>query len=372
MPVLLKEILPLDLLDKHLADGVVRRQTHPLYPELAIYNYSEKAQFDRIWDDVTNVCRGLIVAGDEVIARGFNKFHNLNTEYVPETMEANLHGVPLCTRKLDGSMGILYRWDGQWWVATRGSFDSEQARWATKWYRNQCVKPNWIPDHTAVFEIIYPENRIVVEYGFEGLVLLAIVDNWMGREAPRHVLEQYAKLNEIPAVDKFDKTLAECAAENRKNEEGYVLTYPNGVKVKVKFAEYVRLHRIVTGLNPKTIWEMLAKNEEDAVYLLLKDDMPEGFRTWLSGWLIRLRAQFSAIESEAIKVYNTRPSASGEGPESNTREDKPWRKAQALHFQKTPNLCSVLFKMLDSEDYRPAIWAKIKPKATDTFKKDGE
>src|SRR5271157_1485859 len=95
MPIYLKDVLPVDLLLKHIEDGVIRKQVHPQYPDqLYILNYGEAAQFDRIWDAATKVCRGLICAktpeGDVVIARGFNKFFNLNTDYIPESMEANL------------------------------------------------------------------------------------------------------------------------------------------------------------------------------------------------------------------------------------------------------------------------------------------
>lgn len=159
----LKDILDLSLLKKHLADGVVRAQTHPNYPELYILNYTEVAQYDRIWDCVTNVCRGLIVRkptadweNAEVVARGFNKFHNLNTEYVPETMEANLPSdIPLVTEKLDGSMGIIFEYDNQIWVATRGSFDSEQARWATSFIRKNHPNLRLPAGASVVVEIIY-------------------------------------------------------------------------------------------------------------------------------------------------------------------------------------------------------------------------
>src|SRR6202795_4064115 len=287
MKLLLKDILNFDLFKRMLDEGYLRSQVHPLYPELAIFNYTEAAQFDRLWNDATNVCRGLIVRLDgstltedaEVVARPFNKFHNLNTEYLPETMEANLpNEAPLVTTKLDGSMGIVYLYGDQYWVATRGSFDSDQARWATAWYRQHAAMfpQGWPADVTPVCEIIYPENRIVVDYDFAGLVLLSIMDNETGRELARADADVWAKVNGLQIVEKFDKSLAECAAENTSNEEGYVLTYSNGVKVKVKFAEYVRLHRILTGLNPKTVWEMLSQNQSEAIDKLLADPkMPD-------------------------------------------------------------------------------------------------
>lgn len=368
---LLHEVLSIELLKEHLANGIIRRQVHPQYPRLFIYNYTEQAQFQRIWDAATNVCRGLIVEGEEfdgpgacdrVIARGFNKFHNLNTEYVPETMEANLpKEVPLVTTKLDGSMGILYQYDGKVWMATRGSFASDQAKWATDWIRERLVAFDWVEQSkTAVFEVIFKENRIVVDYDFEGCVLIGGMENASGKEVSREELEDFARLNNLPIVQKFNKTLAECAAEDNPNEEGYVLTYAStGLKVKVKFAEYVRLHRVLTGLNPKAIWELLAKKADSTVDLWVHDEkMPDGFKKWLSGWVVQLRERYAAIEAQAKEVFVAKPEGT--------------RKDVALYFQKTPQLCSVLFAMLDGKQYDEIIWDKIKPKASDTFKVDGE
>jgi RNA ligase len=379
MITLLRDILPFDLFKQMLDEGYIRSQVHPLYPELVIFNYTEAAQFDRVWNAATNVCRGLIVvlqgpnhdlsADCVVLARPFNKFHNLNTEYVPETLEVNLpNETPLVTTKLDGSMGILYEWDGQVWVATRGSFDSDQARWATEWVRKHYAADggyHWAhrcehPDKTMVFEIIYDQNRIVVDYDFEGLVALGLVNIATGLEVERAALEAVAHRNGFKVVKKFDKTLAECAAEDNPNEEGYVLTYSNGVKVKVKFAEYVRLHRVLTGLNPKAIWEMLSQNSGAAVDAILNDPkMPATFLEWFAGWVKQLRSKYTEIEVVSKAVFEARPK---EGS----------RKDLALFFKQTPQYCSVLFAMLDGKDYAPIIWDRIKPKGNDTFKKDGE
>lgn len=361
--ITLQAVLPIDLLNKHMEDGVIRRQVHPEFPELWIYNYTEQAQFNRIWDDATNVCRGLIVHEDgEVLARGFNKFHNLNTDYIDATKEENLPQgeVPLVTTKLDGSLGILYHHYG-YRVATRGSFASQQAQWATAWYDNHMKTnpPAWPADCTPVFEIIYPENRIVVTYEFAGLVMLSMVDNETGAELSREDVELWASVNGLSVVKKFDKSISECVAEDIPNEEGYVLTYSTGLKVKVKFNEYVRLHRILTGLNPKAIWELLAKNQTATVSLWLEDSkMPESFKTWLRGWVNQLQARYADIEAQAKTVFAARPDGS--------------RKEDAIYFLQTPALKGILFQMLDGRTYAETIWDMIKPKATDVFKAEGE
>lgn len=381
----LQDILDVQLLKSHITEGLVRRQVHPDYSDLFIYNYTENAQFDRVWDCVTVVTRGLIVAEDEVIARGYNKFHNLNTEYVPETMEANLPKVmPLVTQKLDGSMGIQYFWDDKIWIATRGSFASKQAHWATEWLRNiqgenlfhYATTGN---SHTLIYEIIFASNRIVVDYNFEGLVLTGCVEIETGEEADRTVLEQIGEDCGITVVRKFNKTLTECAGENNLNEEGYVLTYDLGpgvapLKVKVKFSEYCRLHRILTGLNPKTIWEMLAAEQNEAIDAILTDPkMPQEFIKWFGSWVNQLRAQFASSLKAAQVTFSARPFQGEWAYPPSAEAVKLRRKAIALHFQKTPNQCPILFAMLDGKDCAPVIWRLLKVKATDeTFKKEGE
>ena len=385
MTTLLRNILPFDLLKQMLDEGYIRSQVHPQYKELVILNYSESAQFDRAWNAATIACRGLIVvcgpngldADAVVLARPFGKFHNLNTDGQPETMEANLPtDTPLVTEKLDGSLGILYQWDSQWWVATRGSFDSDQARWATAWFRQNVGK--WImaeSDATAVFEIVYQQNRIVIDYDWEGMVLLGVIDNYFGRELPRESVEWIAGDNHVGVVKKFDKTLAECASENNVNEEGYVLTYSNGVKIKCKFPEYVRLHRVLTGLNPRAIWELLSQDSGAAVDAILNDPkMPAVFLAWFRGWVEQLRGKYAALERDALRAFARRPKFKETKDAHDLVDVSPAlrRKAAAMYFKQTPHLMSVLFAMLDGKDYAGIIWGKIEPRGDATFKKDGK
>ena len=109
---------------------MVRATPHP-GAALTIYNYTKVAQFTpELWNHVTDLCRGLIVDAERnLVARGFEKFWNLDDARHPETLMANLPTTPpVLTRKMDGSLGIGYALAGKWYVATRGSFDSEQAR----------------------------------------------------------------------------------------------------------------------------------------------------------------------------------------------------------------------------------------------------
>jgi RNA ligase len=61
--VALDAVFDRDLLAEMIDGGYVRAQTHPALP-LTIYNYTEKAQYENIWNPVTLACRGLVVDAD--------------------------------------------------------------------------------------------------------------------------------------------------------------------------------------------------------------------------------------------------------------------------------------------------------------------
>lgn len=108
-------------LNKYYDDGLLYKQVHPSLP-LTIWNYSEKVQYENLWDEVTLMCRGLVTNEQgKIVARGFSKFFNIEEEkYTPtENFEV--------WEKMDGSLLLVFWYEGQWITATRGSFTSDQA-----------------------------------------------------------------------------------------------------------------------------------------------------------------------------------------------------------------------------------------------------
>ena len=173
-----------DVLDQPLlGDGVAGirpPQRHPSLP-LAVYNYTETAQYADVWNAVTLACRGLIVdAGTGAVAGpAVPKFFNHGQPGAPELDLAEPVDV---TDKADGSLGILYPSADGWAVATRGSFASDQARHATAVLRHRYAGVHAAAGLTVLVEIIYPANRIVLDYGgLDDLVLLGAVDIATGR-----------------------------------------------------------------------------------------------------------------------------------------------------------------------------------------------
>ena len=85
------------------------------------------------------------------------------------------------TIKYDGSLGIAFLWNGEVMVTTRRRMDSEQAIWARRWINDNCNLAMFQRGYTYLFEIIYQSNTVIVNYPFQGLVLLAIT-NTSGQE----------------------------------------------------------------------------------------------------------------------------------------------------------------------------------------------
>lgn len=325
--------LDLEKLDALVADGWLRSQRHP-EADLWIYNYTEKTQYENYWTPETLLCRGLIVDGDGfVVARPFSKFFNYGT---PQA--ADLPAEPFTvTEKIDGSLGILYYLGGEQHIATRGSFVSEQAIEGTRMLRGyDCSHAQEV---TPLFEIVYPENRIVVDYGGRReLVLLAGIDHHTGRDAEVEWNGPVAERHDCPTVE-------ELAALEGPNREGFVVAFESGFRVKVKFAEYVRLHKIVTGVTARMIWEAL---RDGASLDALLDGIPDEIHQWIVEQQTALIDAYTEHEMACAHVFDARPQTDD-------------RRTLAEYFMASGANPSVLFRRLDGKPYDDLIWKAIKP-----------
>jgi len=327
-------------------DKLVSVQKHP-ESDLFIYNYTPRVQYERLWNDVTIQTRGLILdSSGNIIAKPFNKFFN-----VEEVDMNNIPKLPFDVyTKMDGSLGILYFIGDKPFMATRGSFTSEQSVRANQMLLNKYAHTINMFDKskTYLFEIIYPENRICVDYGgAEELVLLAIIDRSTGADCELEdigfkVVEKHDGINDISVLKSLEKP----------NSEGFVIRFSNGYRLKVKFEEYVRLHRIVTGVSNVSIWEYLKSGSSlDEII----DRVPDEFYDWVKSTERGLIREYENIEAECKSVFRCLDN----------------RKDTALYFktQKYPN---ILFSMLDGKDYSDSIWKLLRPKFSKPFNKNSE
>jgi len=347
----------LNILNEYIEKGLIIKQVHPTLP-LAIYNYSRTCQYDRLWDDVTLNCRGLVLDNEgNVIAKPFPKFFNYE-EHTAEEIPNELFEV---YEKMDGSLGICFYYNNEWHIATRGSFTSEQAIKGRELLESYS-KSDLFKTYTYLFEIIYPENRIVVDYGNQSkLVLLAALETKTGIEDDISIYYRYGfdVVKQYDGVNDYTK-LKEMISNDA---EGYVIRFRNGMRMKIKGDEYVRLHKILTNFSTTDIWELMRTKCNMNEFL---EKVPDEFDKWVKMTISELKYAFYQISERAGKLHD-----GFRYGKYNDVDPEPTKKEFAEFVMKQNEvLRPVMFAMWDGKSYDDIIWKIIKPKWSKPFKKD--
>lgn len=333
------------------------KQVHPTLP-LTIWNYSEKVQYDNLWDDITMQTRGLVTDDKgNIVARPFKKFFNDSEKKHTPTSEFDVY------EKMDGSLGILFYYEGEWVLATRGSFTSDQAvkgfEILQKYDYQKLHK-----DYTYLFEIIYKENRIVVQYSYEDLILLGMIHTKTGYEVDLYGEGNDVRLKNLinnlgfKVVRKYDgiNDYSILKGMIKDDEEGFVVKFSNGDRMKVKGEEYLRLHKIMTNISTTAVWEMLSEGRD--VLEIIKD-VPDEFYKKVKSYVDDLNYNYYRYNEYAGKIHDYFRYGKFED-----RDPEPSKKEFALHLEKSevnPKVRSICFAMWDKKNYNKMIWNLVRP-----------
>jgi len=345
-------MMDIEEIKTRIASGLILAKKHPHLP-LTIFNYTKRCQYDSSWDEYTRMCRGLILDSEnEIVSRPFKKFFNLN-----ETSETRLENLPIeyptFSEKLDGMLGILYPEKESPTISTRGRFDSEYALWATEWIRKKGFSiADFKDEYTYCFEIVYPGSRIVIDYGDRAeLILLAVLNNdGVGELDHIHEAQElgfsYAEEYAFADPDTAISWLNEFKGNER---EGLVMKYKDGLRVKIKSDDYRRIHKILTGLTAKDIWESLRQGKSlDPILEIAPDELYDWVRKQESDLMTRkeaLMTQAKMIAQEASKLSSRR------------------EQAEYVLSHAEP-ISMAVFSLLDGKDEKAtqSIWNALKPK----------
>jgi RNA ligase len=335
----------LDTLVKYRDDGWLLSQNHPTLP-LIIWNYSQTTQYENYWDEITLSCRGLVTDNEgNIVAKPFDKFFNIEEGKFEPTENFEVY------EKMDGSLGIVFWYEGQWVVATRGSFTSDQAIKATEILKKY-NKDIMFRHLTFCFEIIYPENRIVLDYGTDEKLVLLGTFNKDGKEMDSEIWSQWG----FDVVKKYDgiNDYKELKQMVKNDQEGFVVKFSNGDRVKVKGIEYLRLHKIMTNVTTTGVWEYL-KNGEDVMEIL--KDVPDEFYNKIKSYVRDLRYSHFQISEDAGKKFDGMMYGkyNDKEPIEDRKEFAEWVFTQPKHMS------GILFRMFDKKDYSEIIWNLIRP-----------
>jgi RNA ligase len=136
--------------------------------------------------------------------------------------------------------------------------------------------------------------------------------------------------------------------QNIKNKEGFVLIFQPYFRMKIKFKEYVRLHRLLTNFSNVDIWESLMLGKDLSLML---EKVPDEFDSWVRNTIEDLKIKFKVREDRAKEILDS----------SITGKDLSRKKiAEILNTQTSMNK-SIIFCMIDGKDYSEIIWKNIRP-----------
>lgn len=210
-------------------------------------------------------CRGIKfdTATGDVIARPMHKFFNKGERDDLHPDWSMEHRV---LEKLDGSMIHPLRMsDGSLrWSSKAGVTDTSMQAEEFIIKHRRTMRYEDFADlmldsgYTPCFEWCSRQQRIVLDYPDDQLVLLNIRHNEIGNYATRNELQYFANHFNLRLVEEvpFDLFLS---LANREDEEGVVFVFADGHMVKEKTEWYVRHHRA----------KSLIDNERDVVKVIL-------------------------------------------------------------------------------------------------------
>ncbi|QGZ47362.1 polynucleotide kinase [Streptomyces sp. QHH-9511] len=398
----LQELLPPRELAAALDAGHVTRKSHPELP-LSLYTYTRACQYERIWNQVTTRCRGL-VADDttgRIVALPLPKFFNVGEHEAGQPYAPALPDEPFeVYDKVDGSLAVIFHYAGRWQVASKGSFTSAQATWAQRRLAARDTRA-LTPGVTYLAEILYPQNRIVVDYGDRRDLVLLAAFGQDGTELPlAEAAPDWAEIGSVvrtwPAMPMTEllaltesNTLPGGRAATGTDAEGFVLRYASGVRAKAKLAEYVRLHKVLTGVTERDIWrshgiqrfagtsaKRLAQGLGCSLAELggiratggrpldaLLEQVPDEFDTWVREVIARLEDAAAAHERAIDEAYRSIVHLAGD-------RGAFARAVKALPADDTVR--SAMFLRLDGRPTDLVVWRAVRPEASDPFTTDVE
>lgn len=343
-----------DKLHEYEQQGLVYSQVHPTLP-LTIWNYSQKVQYEGLFDELTILARGLVTDENGIVSRGFPKFWSIEEgRHIPtDTFEV--------LEKLDGQYIGVFFYNGEMVVNSRGSFTSPYAIEAKRIleekypiFENRARK-----DVSYCFELIGFE-QIVVSYPEVDLIMTGVFSS----DGFEYELENYKGyfIQDNDLKVRFARRFHgldynNIKQLNWKNKEGFVVRFSNGQRCKIKFEDYIQLHRQMTNLSTTAIWEALRDGRPVSEILT---DVPDEFYDKVHFYENELRNQFADVEHEHRIAFNSIKCVTGFDRITTDYE----RRNFAYHANKSKSeiLPSILFSMLDGKNYSKLIWNAIKPK----------
>lgn len=329
------------IVNKYAAHSKFTIEKHPSTDLYIVGYHNRKPGLPIVWDEINKQLRGLIIDKQgNIVARSFPKFFTFKDYLTTNRIilgSGDTVKIPDCGykiyEKVDGTMSILYWVDGKPFLASQRSFTSPNAVKATEILYSKYIHlfSKLRKDVTYIFEAIYPNTKVMVNYDErEDLVLIGQIENNTGLELPledigfpvaKEYTTQYGHINDFEELAKLDIP----------NLEGFVITYENHIKIKIKFPWFSEAHALadkiimqnyfllenkkklsnLLGFEHKKvsnidIWDCLknSKTLETIMYKVPEDYYSTGFEVWVNEIVQELNEQKAKILEEQPNIEN--------------------------------------------------------------------
>ena len=297
----LARTLTFDVLYSRLQEEIDAKRVNEIkLKDLSLFTYTKQCVYDRLWNKYNMIARGLIldVVNKKVVATPFPKFFNYGEEKVA------LPNKPFeAYEKYDGSLGIAFYYQDQWYVTTRGSLSSEQGEWGTNKLRALNLTALDIGT-TYLFELIYPKNKIVINYASDKLVLLGAYNQDGYELSYSELVFTAARLN-VDIAQRYQISsitqAVEIANTLDKENEGFVIRFQNGYRIKIKGEEYLQYHKLIQNITPLNIWESI-KDDKAVIY---RQEIPEEYWEYFDSISDALMLRYSDLLTQVETMYKT-------------------------------------------------------------------
>jgi len=325
------------------------------------------------WNKHNLYLRSMIVRGSdyEVLSSGWPKFFNYGEKPDAYPDPDSFQDWKIQT-KIDGSLCIVDYVNGQFSMRTRGTPSYKTQANANDFEQLlvkypkvlECLKRE--PNFSLLFEIVTPNNLIVIPYPEIDFIFLGMVDKNDCSVMDFANYQQYGWMMEVkmPDIHSF-KTLSEMVeiVKEWKGTEGVVLSYnDNKNRVKIKAEDYLIKHRLKSELS----------SESRFIEFYVQEGMPEYHEFF--------EAVEKVVDFETATAFVGRISKCVDAGKEVKRivahmedfvkdiRNFPTRKEQAIAITRAygdTNRAGMLFKRLDSkelskEDYIKLFWQTMK------------
>lgn len=226
------------------------------HPEYDIYKLNYNQIDSPKMNSVVQDCRGTIIDKfGNPVAVSFSRFFNLG-EALEVTDKFDWSNFSASSKE-DGSLIVMYNFNNQWNVSTRGSFANQEIceggpRWDDLVFSLLKDRMEYlIPTETYIFELCSLYNKVVTEYKTPTLYLLSVFETKTGMEYSSTYTDVTAVLIDIKRPEKFQFTSIEevksyitALEELDPTQEGLVLKDCNRLRIKIKSKLYLSLHQL--------------------------------------------------------------------------------------------------------------------------------